>query len=361
MSSKTNKTVVVAISDNGGYFLPALTALVPGFTMDSEKERVTYMLHKAPVAALTPEIRTNFDIVIDVNPRELNHANMSTATNAHYSGLGQQYVGVPRFAKSVQQHLVKKFTTYRPETSSFLYQPETYADYDGFFAGQKQGQHSPDYYVLKPEFGARGNQQAVCPKHLVKAFLNDSSIMGAAALKKAYPMVCFTGHVTVEETANLLDSGDKKEPDRYFFSNGGPIIQELLSIKEEYRLIFNQETIYYYKRNRQTAATNGNGETYLQGNLDKDDKSKISLWRMEEEDVYFIDTEIQILRALLHDIGTPIGSLDLARLSDGRLSVLEFSNEFEYRNIDPVVIADLYKNFIRLSYDYSGLGAIVTL
>lgn len=321
------KTIIIGLlldtsNDNNEYFPPTFLTKCHG-----EDYRV--VLHRNVDIVVTDEVVTsNSDIVIDFRHSMPDHSLKML--------LGVKYIWQGRLRKNDQMItlLSNKINGLTP--FSVRHSPTTRFLKNGIRRGLTTKLRA-SHYVLKPESGAGGREQALVPSHQLISFLDSvDGLIESSTLKENYPDVVFT-----------------ETNDDNHFPNDLVITEYIPDIEKEYRVMIGGNCWRYYERKRV-------GDTYKHANLDTKGKvsqdNKIELQSLNES-----PDLAKLVTRVVAATGMKLGSIDIYQRSNGEYGVIEYSSQFGTYMIDLHQVDELYMQFLLdIVMDYVGPDLTVT-
>lgn len=224
--------------------------------------------------------------------------------------LGIPIIGNERFTKLEQYLLLSRFDILTPKTYYDVDTISTFSCYDTFNAYVDL-----ERFCIKPSRGARG--------------------VGVKSISKEEFADCWCNKELVPEVFNKeMAYAKTQEVDDYYikdtFSGNDWVIQDIIDIKREFRLLFFCDGDYLiYERNRKK------GE--FLGNISVAGKPK----EVDTETERLILDELKPkLLSLMKDVNYPWASTDVYIDNDDNIGIIEFQMEFAYKGFNSVQVRD---------------------
>ena len=298
-------TIVVAITEPGS----TLNLLPPVYL--SSEYRIVF--HRAPhVEIKKGEAICNFDYHIDFGF----HADEVSSLY-----LGKRYIHLPRLSRTAQMATIDKFN----KTKLFnirIHAPFSYSASFGedvpIIELSRFGIPNSERVVVKHQYGARGNNQIVVPKHLLSSVLREIIGKTSEEIKERFPSLTYSPmpnkeHVPFSSTDAIF------------------VCDYIENVSREYRILVAGDTLYL--RQRQIK----HGE-YPQANLDLNTTKPIQYQLAEK---VLNDEQLKLLRGFVDYANIKFGSIDVYITENRRLGIFEYSNEFGIHAEDPAFIRSL--------------------
>lgn len=298
-------TIVVAISEPSTTF-----NLLPPVCV-SQDYRI--MFHRAPHVEISEgEANCNFDYHVDfgLHPDEI---------SSLY--LGKKYIHLPRQTRTAQMATIDKFNKTKMSDIR-IHAPFSYVASFGedvsVIPMARFGIPRAESVVLKHQYGARGSNQIIVPKHLLSSVLNGIAGRTGAEIKKRFPTLIYS---------------PMPNPDKVLFESTNAIFvcDYIEDVSREYRVLVAGDDLYL----RQREISHGD---YPQANLDLRSTKPIHYRPIHKT---LDEKQIKLLKGFVDYAGIKFGSIDVYVTDKRRLGIFEYSNEFGIHAEDPSFIRPL--------------------
>lgn len=305
-------TTIIAITNK---YNDTVTMFPPSANLPNVGE---VLFHSSPNLEFNGEkLERNFDYHFDfcMKPNRL-----------HRQLIPDNYFHYPRQRRIDQYINTYKFNQMNNEE---LLIPKFYS------ATQRTGEHVrslnfglPDCekVVIKPQLGARGSNQIVCPTNMLTTVIKHSKDKSLGEIKEMFPDLIYT---------------DNSDWDTIYFSDLTELfISELITgVKQEFRLLVSGDKIYA----RERVIKQG---PYPQANLEVGLWPTIPVVKYEPIRSYFSEELVSTLEDYVKSINLPFGSIDLFLTQDGRWGIFEYSSQFAFHGADPLFVRNMLLNAV---------------
>ena len=297
--------IIVAISE------PAVTLnLLPPVY---ETPNYCIIFHRSPHVEISKgEAICNFDYHIDFDYRP---------DEVSMLYLGKKYIHLPRLSRTAQMATIDNFNKTKLHDIR-VHAPFSYAASFGkdvpIMHLSRFGIPAAERVVIKHQYGARGNDQIIVPKHLLSSVLKFIVGKTSDEIKERFPSLIYSPTLNNERV--LFNSTDA------IF-----VCDYIENVSREYRILVAGDTLYL--RQRQIK----HGE-YPQANLDLNTTKPIQYQLAEK---VLSDKQIELLRGFVNYADIKFGSIDVYVTENRRLGIFEYSNEFGMHAEDPSFIRSL--------------------
>ena len=301
------KQYIVAISDDNS---PSFDLLPPVYTVDN---KFSILFHHYPKMEIVgDDVSCNFDYYIDFG------MGVDEIAEAYFD---DKYINIPRISKRMQTATIVKFNKTRDTASKIAYPRNYITQYDNnasVLAIAQVGVPQTDRVLIKHQFGARGDNQVIVPKHMLSSFLNKAQGKNVNEVQEMFPDLIYS-KLTKKDTPMYPTIGSMYVCD---------FIDDVVS---EWRIIISGTLKYVRTR------TISNGD-YPQANLDLKSSKPLEYTNLSVE---FSESEVELIEDFITFSGLKYGSLDIYKNQNGDIGIFEYSNEYGIHAEDPVFIRKL--------------------